>query len=144
MSRHKVILFADDDTWFVRAFIEELQESGYKVLQASTGTETLDMLSREQVDLLVLDIMMPTGERLTDVAGGKRTGIHVAEFVRQQMETDLPIIYLTVISDQAVHARIELIEREGGFEPKIIVKPILPEELLEEVQASLSEDRNFV
>jgi len=139
MEKTKVILFADDDPWFARPFIEELQASGYKVLQASSGTETLDMLSKEHVDLLLLDIMMPAGERLRDEAGGRRTGIRVAEFVRREMKSDLPIIYLTVISDQAVHSMIELIEREAGFEPTILVKPVLPQELVEEVQASLSE-----
>lgn len=139
MEKIKTILFADDDPWFMQPFIEELEESGYRVLQASTGTKILDILSQEHVDLLVLDIMMPTGEGLIDDAGGKRAGIRVAELIRQEVKPELPIIYLTVISDQAVHSRIELIEREAGFEPTILVKPVLPAELLEEVQASLNE-----
>ena len=36
-----------------------LRQSGYEVLAAGTGTEALELLETSQVDLLILDIMMP-------------------------------------------------------------------------------------
>jgi CheY-like chemotaxis protein len=139
MAQPKVILFADDDAWFVQPFVNELEETGYRVLQTRTLRETLAVLSKEQVDLLVLDIMMPTGAGLADSAEGRRAGIKVAEFVRREMKANLPIVYLTVISDQAVHGLIELIEREAGLRSRILVKPVLPQELVEEVKDCLGE-----
>ena len=132
----KTILFADDD-WFVDSFVAELQDAGYRVLQTTTGSSTLNTLTNNEVNLLILDIMMPPGEGLTDSAGGKRTGIRVAEIIRKEMKLSLPIIYMTVISDEEVLEFLELIEREASQEPRIYVKPVDLDDLLSEVEACL-------
>ncbi len=59
------VLLVDDD----REFREELREclDGYDVVEAANGTEALQLLKRpNEVDLVVLDVMMP-GPRGTDV-----------------------------------------------------------------------------
>lgn len=131
----KTILFVDEELWFARGMIEELEDEGYKVLHVSEGTQAIEVLeSGESIDLIVLDIMMPTGERISDPAEGRRTGVRVGEFIRREMKSKIPIIYLTVVSDQTVHSCIEKVEKEAGLdEASILVKPVLPEELVEEV-----------
>ena len=54
----KRVLLVDDDQ-DIREALAELFEDSYQVLVASNGLVALDILSREQVDAVVLDLMMP-------------------------------------------------------------------------------------
>ena len=132
----KTVLFVDDEPWFNRGMIEELQDAGYRVINVSeNGTRALERLESEQpVDLIVLDIMMPTGYRITDAKRGRRTGVKVAEYIRKEMGLTIPIVFLTVIEDEAVHSYLEKIEQEAGLEASILVKPVGPLDLVEEVK----------
>lgn len=136
----KTILFADDDTWFVDAFFEDLKEVGYDVIQATTGSEVLEKITQLDIALLILDIMMPTGDNLHDPSEGQRTGIRVAEEIRTKKLSKVPIIYMTVISDQAVHGLLEMIEKQAGLVPKILVKPVSIEDLIDEVKSCLDNE----
>ena len=53
------ILVCDDDHEIVDAIDIYLQQEGYKVLKAYNGREALDVLKKEDVHLIVLDLMMP-------------------------------------------------------------------------------------
>lgn len=140
--REKKILFVDDEPWFAGPMVEELEEAGYQVIFAQNGTETLEILeSGESIDLIVLDIMMPTGDRITDPLEGRRTGVKVGEFIRKEMKSRIPIVYLTVVSDQAVHSHIEQIEKEAGLEAIILVKPVFPRELVDKVKKLIGKPR---
>lgn len=139
MAEPKTILVADDDIWFVQPFIEELLDTGFRVLQSRTGAETIEMLFREQVDLLILDIMMPPGNSFPEPVLDTRTGIKVAEFVRRVMNASFPIIYYTVISDPSVHTTIQFLEEKIGIVPTILIKPVLLQELVQEVIDQLGE-----
>ncbi|MCL4529064.1 MAG: response regulator [Chloroflexi bacterium] len=133
MTAAKVILYADDDRWFIQPFVEVLEDYGYKVIQATTGSEVIGMFSKEKIDLLILDILMPAGEGLADTDHGRRTGVRVAEILRREMKSKVPIIYLTVVSDQDLLNRINDIETEAGLIPKILIKPVLPTDLAQKV-----------
>jgi len=53
------ILLVDDDEHIRRLYKEELEEEGYEVVVAATGTEALDLFDKENPDLVTLDILMP-------------------------------------------------------------------------------------
>lgn len=53
------ILIADDEPEIRELFRLYLEKDGYEVLEAGDGLQTLQILKEEQVDLLLLDIMMP-------------------------------------------------------------------------------------
>jgi DNA-binding response OmpR family regulator len=53
------ILIVDDDQHIRRLYKEELEEEGYEVVVASTGTEGLELFEKENPDLVTLDILMP-------------------------------------------------------------------------------------
>ena len=53
------ILIADDEERWRRIVGDFLRTEGYRVLEAADGLQALELLSREEVDLVVLDIMMP-------------------------------------------------------------------------------------
>jgi len=53
------VLIADDEVKFVEAVAEYLKFDGYTVLVAFTGSQALELLLREQPDLLILDLKLP-------------------------------------------------------------------------------------
>ena len=53
------ILVVDDDREIVDSIGIFLSGEGYKVLKAYDGIEALDILSENEVHLMILDIMMP-------------------------------------------------------------------------------------
>jgi len=72
----KRILIVDDDGGLRDLYEEELIEEGYNVLTARDGKEALQKLETENIDLVVLDIVMPKMdgmEALGRIIGRDRT-----------------------------------------------------------------------
>ena len=57
--RGATVLVAEDDADLREVLAASLARSGHRVLQARDGAEALAAIEREQVDLLVLDLVMP-------------------------------------------------------------------------------------
>jgi len=145
-TKAKTILFVDDDPWYSRRMLEELEDAGYRVrFVSSSGTEALEMLeSGIAVDLIVLDIMMPPGHRIDDPTGGRRTGVRLYEHIRRDMRLSVPIVFFTVVEDQQVHSYIEQVGREVGLGSVILVKPVAPLELVEKVRELIGEPERLL
>lgn len=136
---NKKILFIDDEPYYVRAHIDALIDEGYKVDKAGDGNEALEKLKDSEYDLIVLDIIMPPGD-LENTNNGMRTGLRIHEIIRRQLCLTIPIIFLTVVGSHDDHRYIRQIERQCG-RPRlsILVKPVLPSELVEQVVALLND-----
>lgn len=80
------ILVCDDDKEIVEAIEIYLTQEGYRILKAYDGTEALEMLEREEVHLLLLDVMMP-----------KLDGIRATLKIRE--ENSIPLIILSAKSE---------------------------------------------
>ncbi|MEE8885326.1 MAG: response regulator transcription factor [Eubacteriales bacterium] len=76
------ILVADDETEIRNLLELYLSNEGYEVLQAATGTEALEVVRREHIDLCLLDIMMPGMD-----------GFHVLQEIRKF--SNMPVIILS-------------------------------------------------
>lgn len=136
----KKILYADDEPWFVGALVDALRDDGYIVDQAFNGTEVVEKLSNKELlpDLIVLDIIMPTGEQIEETDGGRRTGLKVHEKIRRQLGLTIPIVFLTVVDDPGVEREIINLEKLLGVNAyALLIKPVLPTELLEKVKSLL-------
>jgi len=59
------ILCVDDDPSLLNLYREELAEEGYKVVVAGNGKEAVAKFSRENPNLVVLDIRMPEMDGIT-------------------------------------------------------------------------------
>ena len=61
-----VVLVVEDDPRVSRSTVSALEELGYRPLACSSGTEALEILGRDSVDLVITDVMMPemTGPEL--------------------------------------------------------------------------------
>ena len=82
------VLVCDDDREIVEAIEIYLSQEGYKVLKAYDGEEALKVLDREEVDLLIIDVMMP-----------KLDGIRATLKIREKK--NMPIIILSAKSEDA-------------------------------------------
>ncbi|WP_455257034.1 response regulator transcription factor [Peptoniphilus asaccharolyticus] len=80
------ILVCDDEQDIVRAIQIYLSAEGYEIFTANDGLEALDILKREEIHLVIIDIMMP-----------KMDGISAILKIRE--EYNIPIIILSAKSE---------------------------------------------
>lgn len=117
------ILVVDDAPPNVKLLRLILRDAGYRVLEAGSGPEALDILRREKPDAMVLDVRMPG-----------MTGYEVCQAVRRDPEfSTLPVIMVTALS--LPEERIRGIEA-GATD--FISKPFNRKELLARLRASLA------
>ena len=76
------ILVADDEKEIRELLRLYLENAGYKVVEAEDGQQALEVLHREQIDLCLLDIMMP-----------KKDGYHVLQELRR--ESNIPVVIIS-------------------------------------------------
>ena len=115
------ILVVDDNKEIVYSISELLKYEGYETLKAYDGMEALDIMERENVDLILLDVMLP----------GK-DGFEILRDLRQQGVRS-KIIMLT--------ARSMLEDKLAGLEHganDYITKPFHMDELMARVRIQLS------
>jgi len=117
------VLIVDDEPEVVRLLEVILVRAGYLVVKAYSGRECLSLLTRENPDVIVLDIMMP--------------GINGLE-VMQALHTIYgaismpPVIFLT--AKGGMESMIEGLQA-GAY--KYLVKPTSREKLIEIVRSAL-------
>ena len=70
------VLIVDDNKEIVYSISELLKYEGYETLKAYDGMEALDIMERENVDLILLDVMMP---RLNGLSALDETAVRKAE-----------------------------------------------------------------
>jgi len=58
MAKARILVVEDDDKQR-QLYCEELIAAGYATLEAKSASEAEDLLNREQIDLIILDINMP-------------------------------------------------------------------------------------
>ena len=113
------VLVVDDDPRMLSMMRRVLEVDGYAVTVAPDGSEALDVLRSQAVDLLILDVMMPGLD-----------GFEVCRIVRR--ESGIPILMLT--------ARDEATDKVTGLDcgaDDYVVKPFNPDELTARVRALL-------
>ena len=87
MPDSSTILLVDDEDSIQKLLTYPLEREGFRVLQARDGEEALRQFASEQVDLVVLDLMLP-----------KLDGLEVCK--RLRAESEVPIIMLTARDDE--------------------------------------------
>ncbi len=60
MDKRK-ILVVEDEVYLVELYTEILQKAGYQVSSAYTGDEGIKLAEQEKFDLILLDLMLPSG-----------------------------------------------------------------------------------
>lgn len=113
------VLVADDEFINVQVLMNQLVLEGYEVLTVFQGDDVFNKLDEEEIDLLILDIMMP-----------KMSGYEVCQRLRQTYSLmELPILMLT--------AKNQLQDKLAAFAVganDYLVKPCEKQELLSRVR----------
>ena len=113
------ILVCDDDREIVDAIEIYLEQEGYRVLKAYDGAEAIRMLEENEVQLLIIDVMMP-----------KMDGIRATLRIREK--NSIPIIILSAKSEDADKIRGLNIGADD-----YLTKPFNPLELVARVKSQL-------
>src|SRR6266851_5496868 len=87
MPDSSTILLVDDEEAVQKLLMYPLERDGYRVIQARDGEEALERFRTDQVDLVVLDLMLP-----------KLDGLEVCR--RLRATSSVPIIMLTARDDE--------------------------------------------
>lgn len=113
------ILIAEDEIDISNLIELHLLKEGFQVFTASNGKKAIDIFENSQIDLAVLDVMMP----ITD-------GLTVLKHIRES--SDIPVIFLTARGDD-----IDKVLGLGLGADDYMVKPFSTVELLARVDAQL-------
>ncbi|MGL5821908.1 MAG: response regulator transcription factor [Sarcina sp.] len=123
----KRILIVDDEAHIRELIKFNLEMNGFKTIQAADGKEALEVARERQVDLIILDLMLPVID-----------GFEVCKEVRKDSVIgNTPIIMLT--------AKGEEIDKIVGLEigaDDYITKPFSVRELIARVKAQLRRTNN--
>ena len=113
------ILVCDDDREIVDAIEIYLTQEGYRILKAYDGIQAVDMMQKKDIQLLIIDIMMP---RLD----GLRATLKIRE------KSSIPIIILSAKSEDAD----KILGLNIGADD-YVTKPFNPLELVARVKSQL-------
>ncbi len=111
------ILVVDDEKLIRDVIIEYLKLEKYDYLEASNGMDAIEIVKHNDVDIIIMDIMMP-----------KMDGFKASSLIREI--SDAPIIMLS--------ARDTELDKLNGFDLGIddyITKPFSPKELIARIKA---------
>lgn len=114
-----VILVVDDERDIVSALEIYLRPEGYDILKAYDGKEALNIIQKEHVDLVLMDIMMP-----------EMDGIVTTSKIREI--SNVPVIFLTAKSEDA-----DMILGLNIGADDYITKPFNPAEVIARVRSQL-------
>ena len=113
------ILVVDDDKEIVNAIEIYLKREGYNIIKAYNGEEALEQISKNEIHLIILDIMMP-----------EKDGIETLKEIRKTKT--IPVILLS--------AKSEDYDKISGLDTgadDYITKPFNPLELIARVKSNI-------
>ena len=118
------VLIVDDELVNLQVLQNHLALSNYRVSQATSGPEALQMIDHGyRPDLIVLDVMMP-----------RMSGYEFCQTVREKMApTEVPIIMLTARNQVS-----DLVEGLNAGANDYMIKPFSKQELLARIRTHLS------
>ncbi|WP_147536171.1 vancomycin resistance response regulator transcription factor, VanR-F/VanR-M family [Bacillus marasmi] len=117
--RSITILIADDEEEIADLVAIHLEKEGYEVIKVSDGEEAVRVVETQNIDLLILDIMMP-----------KMDGFEVTRHIREKF--NMPIIFLS-----AKQSDFDKVQGLVIGADDYMTKPFTPIELVARVNAQL-------
>lgn len=121
------ILIVEDDPAILKGLVESLTTEKYQVLTAEDGQEGYELCKKENIDLVILDVMLPF-----------KDGFEVCKDLRKE-GNEIPIIMLT--------SKAEEIDKVLGLEfgaDDYVTKPFSVRELIARISAVLRRRSHLV
>ncbi len=117
------ILVVEDEAHIARVMTMWLTRHGHNIVVAANGRVALDILDREEVDLIISDMNMPVLD-----------GLGLATAVRKERGLRMPILLITARCDQRA-----LMTQLEPLKVKICSKPFVPSRLVTDIENLLAE-----
>src|SRR6185503_11719535 len=124
-QKSTTIFLVDEEQWLMEGVVDYLSYS-YNVMTAHNVDQALAMIleNKQQIDVILLDIMMPQGDIVKDAKSGRTSGLELARILIEEHKITIPIICYTVINDRGI---IDQLLNVGVRE--VVSKRRLPSEL---------------
>jgi len=116
------ILIVEDDKDIVKMLEYNLKKEGFRAISVNDGDDALDSATREQPDLILLDLMLPG-----------MAGLEVCKALKSERKTgNIPVIMLTAKTQESD----KIVGLELGADD-YVTKPFSPRELIARIKAVL-------
>lgn len=125
----KCILLVDDDPLIMMSLERILKKKGYRVVKTINSEQVIELIVKEQVDLVVLDFYL-AGVNGSEILGVMR---------RNDLFANIPVIMLTSEESPDI---IEKCLDSGATD--FIIKPIIPKVLLARIRSALAHRENIL
>ena len=115
------VLFVEDDKFWARAYIRELQDSGFDVIYARSARDAVDLLNNSlDFDAVILDIMMPTPDEVADTVTeeGMSTGLWVLEQIKHLIAPNM--LCVSILTNRDLAAVTEKINEIGNLQKDLV------------------------
>ncbi len=119
-AHNSSLLVVDDDALVLATLSAGLRDAGYHVIEASSGTEALEIPDINTIDLAILDIRMPV-----------LSGIETAKILYE--EHTIPFLFLSAFSDSTTVAEAV---NEGAL--GYLIKPIDVDSMIPTIETALT------
>lgn len=112
------LLIVDDEAhirMLIEQTLEDLEDDGVELLFAENGEQALEIIQKEEPNLVILDVMMP-----------KMNGMEVCQKVKKELK--LSHVYIILLT-----AKGQEVDRKNGLEmgaDRYMTKPFDPDEML--------------
>jgi DNA-binding response OmpR family regulator len=118
------ILWTDDEVEALKPHIFFLEEKGYKIDTCSNGNDTVDLVRKNQYDLIFLDEHMPG-----------LSGIETLRLIKE-VRTDIPVVMITKSEEE------DIMDAAIGSEiADYLIKPVKPKQVLLAIKKILDQRR---
>jgi DNA-binding response OmpR family regulator len=119
----KIILIVEDDPVLLKMYTEKFSFEGFTVLNAKDGEEAFTTATRDKVDAILLDIMLP-----------RMSGTDFLEKYRQTPKgKNTPVIALTNLTEDAEKERAMSL----GVKEYLVKAMQTPEDVVKKIKANL-------
>ena len=115
------ILIVEDEAHIGRVMSMWLERHGHQILHAADGVMALQVLERENVDLIISDMNMPVLD-----------GLGLIKAVRNERRLEIPFLLVTARCDQSSLAR-----QLEPYNVKLYPKPFVPSRLVADIERAL-------
>jgi DNA-binding response OmpR family regulator len=113
------ILICEDNPLAVKTVSVVLNREGYKTESAHDGNEAMDLLRKNDYDLIVVDIHLPY-----------ISGLELVKYLRSDLGKNTPVLVLTAFSNP----RMQIQAKQLGIN-EYIVKPFNPSDLVSRIRS---------
>lgn len=135
-----VVLVAEDDRYLANDLALSLEDEGFKVIKAFSGSQILSKVDEMSgfIDLILLDIMMPVGPRLS--RSGTRAGYDTGLAVAREINKKYPRIRLIALTARCSSEILSWFNKYGaGY----LGKPVSLDQIVCAIKEALRKGRHY-